>query len=313
MTTDNKVLNLYYPTEDDCRNSLSEWSDIKIKSIEQNFDTAYLSDIEEIKSRCKPDCMTDHRGRTIHTLPRDVGYILIRFYCQDNRYLDGLDYQRHDTFKLVQPTLWTLTTPKEFIELFLKPCLNKEKAAGFISLNELKKTKQTKFWNKNNNVFWYDSDGYFYYADKRGLPSKKSIAFHDKMSAHKDTAILARHTVKDNVYGKTKLSWFTSKKEMIEYFKEVKDSTPAYASNPFFEIKKAGYTRLHPNDRRVIYRLPYFDLDTELKLSGNNITQTAQTWCLRIADTKYESKWGFKDTIEEIIKKYTDHKNETKQ
>lgn len=304
-TTDNKMFNLYYPTEQDCRNSVSKWSDTEIKEIKQNLDITYLSNIEEIKSKCNPEYRLDYRGRKVYTLPRKGGDILIRFYHQDSQYLDGLVYQRHDVSNLIEPSLWTLSTPKEFIELFLKPYVHKDE--GFISLNELKKIKPTKFWNKNNQAFWYDSDGYFYHADKTSLPNKKSIALYNKISPHKDMAILARHTIKDDVYGNTTVSWFVSEAEMLECFKEIENSVPAWAAIPRFEVKKRGYTKPHPNDRKLIYRFPYFDLSTELKLTENNISRAARNWCLRITDTPYKTKWECVDLVEEIIKKYIIH------
>lgn len=53
---------------------------------------------------------------------------------------------------------------------------------------------------------------------------------------------------------------------MFKVFNEKKKDYPTWAATPKYEIMQRGYKKLPPDDRRVILRLPYINLNKEIKL-----------------------------------------------
>ena len=50
----------------------------------------------------------------------------------------------------------------------------------------------------------------------------------------------------------------------MEWWKnEAVKNTPSYCAVPKYEVAKCGYTKVKPDDRRVIFRLPYFPVDMD--------------------------------------------------
>ena len=49
----------------------------------------------------------------------------------------------------------------------------------------------------------------------------------------------------------------------MEQWKDIVKNTPSYCAVPKYEIINRGYTKVKPDDRRVIFRLPYFPVDMD--------------------------------------------------
>ena len=67
-------------------------------------------------------------------------------------------------------------------------------------------------------------------------------------------------------YSDTTTRWYDNESELLRVFNEKKKDYPATYATPRYEILKRGYKKLPPDDRKVILRLPYINLNKELNL-----------------------------------------------
>lgn len=230
-------------------------------SVELYEDNSYLELIDIIKSK-SIKCYADHKGREVYHIPHLDSYIKAKLLQHNGEYLDGVMYQRWDMLGLTYPVLWSLSSVKDFYDTFInEPDKSEQLPVEFVSMKHIKKIRATKICNKNNVVIWFDNDGYFYHADKIFLPNKKWKEEYDRFHDNAN-AVLARLSF----YSDETTRWYDSEEEMLKVFNEKKKDYPTAYATPKYEIRQRGYKKLPPDDRRVILRLPYINLNKELKL-----------------------------------------------
>lgn len=85
-----------------------------------------------------------------------------------------------------------------------------------------------------------------------------------------------------------KTEWFESKESFLQFYREEKEKVLSYATSPRYEIKKIGYRLIKPEDRKVILRLPYINLDMELAY-GTSVADIALSWS-KMCDKSWQGK-----------------------
>lgn len=170
---------------------------------------------------------------------------------------------------------------------------------GFVvTPKEIKKMKAKKFYNKGGETLWVDSLGYIYSAEKIVLPNKYNKAewerFHDNPNA-----VLVEYTLAtpSNIYGNSKIKWFDSIDAFLQFYQAEKAKVPSYVTSPRYEIKKIGYKKIKPEDRKVILRLPYINLDMELAYC-TSVVDIALSWS-KMCDKSWQG--GYFDCYDYLI------------
>lgn len=298
-------LRLYYRTLEEVQ---MKYPNCTIEEDTDNSHVEYINKILELSV----NQMIDYRGRLIHKIPHNAGYILVRigYDGEDDTYYDFLEYQRHDEASMLSPITWTWGNPKQFYEDFLMDC-NIEKTSIRLSDKDLKKIKPKviKFYNKNNNVYWIDDIGYIYIAEKHDLPNKKSKEEWDKFHDNPN-AVFMWYT--EPPYGNHQSKWFVDIESFNAFFDELKSGANM---SLHYEIKRRGYKALHPQDRNNIFRLPYFNIEKEYRLDeslnkANGYNSLARKWAKMCQGYSWFGEWYSQiDFLEDVIKQYFEWKN----
>ena len=230
-------------------------------SVEPYEDNSYLEIIDIIKSKAIKR-YTDVKGNEVYHIPHLDSYIRIKLLQQDGEYLDSVMYQRWDTLGLTYPVLWNISSVKDFYNTFMgEENYPEPLPVEFVSMKYIKKSKAVKIINKKNISVWADKDGYIYYSDKFSLPNKKNKEEYERFHDNAD-AVLGKMIF----YSDITTRWYDNESELLRVFNEKKKDYPAAYATPRYEILKRGYKKLPPDDRKVILRLPYINLNKELNL-----------------------------------------------
>lgn len=261
----------------------------------EDTDLSFYGFVEKIK-KSSTETVFDIKGRQIWKIPYNTGYIMYRQFMDevDGSLLDGCLYQRFDNVGTTFPVLKTLSTPKEFYELFIANKWQSDGELAMVSPKYLQKQKAKMIYNKNNYRFWQDKNGKFYVANKSGLISKRDkdeyMRFHD----NNDAVFVS--------FGKEvafkRLQWFSNIDEFLEMFYPLKEQD----NSMYYEILKRGYKKLPPEERKLIISLPEFDLEREIFLAKsttanehNLVKKILNTWVGKNLDGE------IKAMLEELI------------
>lgn len=245
----------------------------------EDTDNSFVTYIEKIKES-SVGIFFDYRGREIWKILHNNGYILYRQFIDEEsfEFLDGCIYQRWDNIGTVYPVLKSVSTPKAFYELFVKPQTS-EAVGGLIpvSINHLKSNHAKLIYNKEGMKFWIDENGLFYGAVKRWLPSRHQIEEY-KIFANNMKAVLVSYGT-EVAFRTTR--WFCDFNSFLEEFRPLKEKN----SSMYYVVQKYGYRKLHPNDRKVIVSFPNFALKKEIELAQTEtanknivVDRVARTW-----------------------------------
>ncbi len=282
--------------------------------IEPYADMSYMQYINEIKSQSE-FIRYDHRfnrNGEIYKYPHNGSYILVKMYTEKDEYYDFCEFQRWDCIGGIAPITWTMSEPAKFCNMFKNEDRNLPQ--GFVvTPRKIKKLKPTKFYNKNNQIYWVDSDGYFYLAYKYDMPNKHNKTEYERFKDNPN-AVLIRFT--SGIYSDNySIRWFDNIDSFKEYFQDLyRDRNPSFG-NLSYEIIKSGYNKKNPEDRKIILRLPYINIEAELAL-GTPTYVIALSWLKMcrgswVSNSKYEYDW-----LEDIIieyKKWLKEKNDVKK
>lgn len=237
-------------------------------------DNSYLDKIDKIKS-VSTLMGYDRQNHEVYKFPYNGSFILVILHKDKNGdYYDILDFQRWDCRGLINPITWSLCNAAEFFEMFAEEY--SDNTQGFIiSPKELKKLKPQKFYNKDGETMWIDSNGCIYIVEKWLMPNKKNKAEYEQFKNNPNAVwikfINGLHST-DYSY-----RWFDNIDAFKDFFQELhKDRSPAYAT-PTYEILKHGYKKANPDDRKVILKLPYMNIHKELRM-GTPIPNIANCW-----------------------------------
>lgn len=286
----------------DKQTAYNAWSkNFDVISVEQGTDTSYIDFINRIKD--KSELIGKNDKKQFYKYPNNDSFILVRLYTDGEDYYDYCEFQRWDCRGLQNPISWVLSNPKDFCELFDKDVVKLPQGL-VITPKEIKKMKAKKFYNKGSETLWVDSLGYIYSAKKIVLPNKYNKAewerFHDNPNAVKVEYVLATPS---NIYGNAKTEWFESKESFLQFYREEKEKVLSYATSPRYEIKKIGYKKIKPEDRKVILRLPYINLDMELAYC-TSVEDIALSWS-KMCDKSWQGRYfDCYDYLIDVVKHY---------
>ncbi|MBQ2177180.1 MAG: hypothetical protein II453_19705 [Alphaproteobacteria bacterium] len=292
---------------EDKQTMYDKWSkNFEVISVEQDTDTSYIDYINQIKNGS--ELIAQNSKKQIYKYPHNDSFILVKLYTDGEEYYDYCEYQRWDCRGLMNPISWALSNPKEFCEWFGRPTV--ELPQGFVvTPKEIRKMKAKRFYNKEGEILWVDDLGYIYSAEKVAMPNKINKAewekFHDNPNAVLVSYVLA---TPDNIYGKAEIKWFENKEAFLQFYQSEKAKVLPYAASPRYEIKRIGYKKPKPEDRKVILRLPYINLDGELAY-GTPAEDIALSWS-RMCDRKWQgSTFDCYSLLIDVVKHYKERIN----
>jgi hypothetical protein len=250
-------------------------------SITECNDYGYLSFIDKIKQSAA-DEIYSYKGKKVYKVPYNSAFVLVQIWYDiiggEPFYYDGLQFQDHDCGSV--PVTWEMGRPEEFYNRFLADAGHVRLPVEVISLKELKKLKPIKFWFKNNRAFYKDPNGYFYFISKWDLPTKEKRTEYEMFKNNENALFVTYGNALDR-YTK----WFASEGEFHDEFNRYKASVPPACGTPYYDIKRRGYKKKAPEDRKIAFRLPYLNLDKELEYDGS-AHSIAGKWCRLMADHK---------------------------
>lgn len=261
----------------------------------EDTDLSFYDYVEKIK-KSSTETFFDIKGRQICKIPYNTGYIMYRQFVDedDGSFLDGCLYQRFDNIGTTFPALKTLSTPKEFYELFIANNQQSDGKLTMVSPMYLQRQKAKMIYNKNNYRFWQDKSGRFYVANKSWLISKRDKDEYMKFRDNNDAVLVSFGT--EVAFRQSQ--WFNNIDEFFEMFSPLKEQN----SSMYYEILKRGYKKLPPEERKCIISLPEFDLKREIFLAKsttanehNLVKKLLNTWVDKNLDGEIEAM------LEELI------------
>ena len=98
-----------------------------------------------------------------------------------------------------------------------------------------------------------------------------------------------------------KTRWFESENKWNEYWKKITSEQPAWARTLNYTILSHGYNKLPVDDRKVVCRLSYMDIERGLK-QRESINTLSKCWA------KYND--CFIGNIENLLKKIIEKEKE---
>jgi len=275
-------------------------------SIKECTDYGYLEHVEKIKTSAT-ETLLNYKGKLVYKVPHNSAHVLVQLWYDmiDGKpfYYDSLQFQNHDVI-WVMPVIWEVSTPQEFCKRFLDDA-PVDLPIEVISMRELKSLKPIKFWFKNFRAYYRDANGYFYFAHKRDLPGKKAREEYIKFKGN-DNAVLACMLLRGQPEHKR---WYSSESEFLDEYRKFQANTPASHGSTSYEIKARGFKKISPEDRKILFRLPYFRLDTELKYEKCTF-HIAQKWCALMEDHNQfgdEPRFLNAEWVEDLIKRWISH------
>lgn len=287
---DGYILHLYYPTIKDAKQANPN------AVIEPYEDNSFVEYIDKIM------VLAEDTSTTWWKIPYGCGYIMYRQLKDEDGWLDGGMYVRHDKHSYTEPILKTLTNPKSFYEQFFEGLYEGEHGfARFTKrqFDKLKgKAKPIKFAAINGSTWYVDGYGNFFERDNYST-GKKAVdewkQFHDNPNA-------VAGVIWYGQYGKHSVGWYNNMDEFMDDFNAKAEATPTYATTPRYEIKKVGYKKKHPYDRANYIRMPFYPI-TKIPKAKRNVAEVVRSWNEVCKGTDYY-KQGLDSWFEEVIKKY---------
>ena len=292
------TLKLYYKDLD-----TAKMKNPKAISITECLDYDYLNYIEKIISS-SIETLYNYRGRLVYKIPHNSAFVLVQIWYDlvdgELFYYDGLQFQVHDKHMHSTPITWDVGNPKDFCLRFLDDDEHTNLPIEIISLNDLKKLKPLKFWFRNLKAYYKDDNGYFYLIHKYDLPNTKSREEYERFKDNKDALLVS--IGKAGMIEHTK--WFESEGHFQDEYEQYKQSIPASHGTPFYKVKKVGYRKKAPDDRLIVFRLPYLRLDNELKHEHRTYV-VAHKWCSMMDGyTQFGDAFENMDWVEDLIKRW---------
>ena len=276
----------YAPSEQDVKRIFPEATEITLLD-----DTAHLYYIEQIQDQAEREL---GKGRwIIDTVFGEMEYQ--QFYDPDepDKLLDGCKYKLTKPIGYTFPILWSLSSPKDFYDTYLKitpPTTTNWTRCNYLEWAKIKKNRhfhKTKV-KDDNGWFWVNDNGEVYEVDNQ------LKEFKDRWKKYKDNPDTVRAEIED-YFGKSKFIYFTNKAEYEEWAKHNEDEV-------VLSVKNA----LPPNPdlAKNVFRLPWYPIHQ----SPFTDHQTAVMWLDAMKqdrDLMVFARWNDPytiDTLEAIVK-----------
>ena len=297
---------LYGNTEQECRDKYSSCIDEGASVIP--YDNKHeLACVQKIRNNSKLLAETVRPNGYEKREIREIDYFgnVIRLQLskdlRDDKYYNLCYYQIHNG-RFISPITWTMTSAEQFCSKFhIGDDIVKQEQGFVVTPKEIKKIKPVKFYNKDGVTYWRDVYGYFYIANKIDLPNKRNKEewqrFHDNPDA-----VYVEYSY--GIYGYKHYNWFDSEDVFMEYWKNVcLPDTPSSSATPRYEIKKCGYKKIKPEERKVIFRLPYYPVEV---FDDEPPEMLANAWHIKI-DSKWYSDNGMHEILVDVIKTWREY------
>lgn len=263
-----KPFMLYGSTAEEVRQKYSS-------TIDNGSDIIPLPYPQELFDRLTelPIVHRDNKGREYREVNIGCNYCTYRISKDetDGRYYDLVQY-RINGGRLIAPALWSTCTAHEFVDMYLKPVPDK-KCGWLFSLKEVKKLCGKAICKVYGYTVWKDTDGYYYIGCNINW-NKNRKEEYKTISPYKDTAVLVGFT--EGMHGEYKQRWFENEDKWNEYWRKITIEQASCARTLNYEILNHGYYKLSVEDRKLICRLRYMNLERELKTEPSDIV--AQWW-----------------------------------
>ena len=276
----------YAPSEQEVRRVFPEATEITPFD-----DTIHLYYIEQIQDQAEREL---GKGRwIIDTVFGEMEYQ--QFYDPDepDKLLDGCKYKLTKPIGYTFPILWSLSSPKDFYDTYLKitpPTTTNWTRCNYLEWAKIKKNRhfhKTKV-KDDNGWFWVNDNGEVYEVDNQ------LKEFKDRWKKYKDNPDTVRAEIED-YFGKSKFIYFTNKAEYEEWAKHNEDEV-------VLSVKNA----LPPNPdlAKNVFTLPWYPIHQ----SPFTDHQTAVMWLDAMKqdrDLMVFARWNDPytiDTLEAIVK-----------
>lgn len=296
----------------------------KIRSIADNgCEIVECTDMEFMKYINKIKANSEFVGRVqkgvdyreIYKFHYNSSHVFIRLYLDDNDgvYYDFLEYQRQDDTYGMSHITWTMCKPKEFCELFFDEHIELEQGYK-VTPKEIKKMKAVKFYNKNNEIYWFDKDGYFYQANKWNMPNKRNKDKFAEFGGNKEAVLVKWSCPIPSDCRRTGCTWFKSRSDFLEWWNEEIKKWPVYCAEPQYAIIKVGYTSVSPDNSKVILRLPWYNVDLEIREKCGRSRIIAHNWAKLC-----HGRWtggdllGIENMLDNVVREYIAYIGKSKQ
>ena len=254
-------------------------------------DTTHLYYVEKIQDQAEQEL---GKGRwIIDTVFGKIEYQ--QFYDPDepDKLLDGCKYKLTKPIGYTFPILWSLSSPKDFYDTYLKitpPTTTNWTRCNYLEWAKIKKNRhfhKTKV-KDDNGWFWVNDNGEVYEVDNQ------LKEFKDRWKKYKDNPDTVRAEIED-YFGKSKFIYFTNKAEYEEWAKHNEDEV-------VLSVKNA----LPPNPdlAKNVFTLPWYPIHQ----SPFTDHQTAVMWLDAMKqdrDLMVFARWNDPytiDTLEAIVK-----------
>lgn len=245
-----------------------------------------------------PIIRRDAKGREYREINCGASYCVYRISKDesDGQYYDIVQFRRSGG-RLIEPCLWSMCTAQEFVDMYLNPVPDK-RCGWLFSLKEVKKLcGKVQFKVDKVNV-WKDSDGYYYIGWQSDWDKYRKEEYKI-MSEHRETAVLVCFT--EGIYGGYKHKWFISEDAWLDYWKKISEEQPPYARTLDYTIKKRGYRKSPVEDRKLICRLRYINLERELQTEPPDVV--SQMWARYNSGFIGDNDGLFTDIVKKICEK----------
>ena len=286
VTVPEGCIKYYAPSEQEVRRVFPEATEITPFD-----DTIHLYYIEQIQDQAEREL---GKGRwIINTVFGEMEYQ--QFYDPDepDKLLDGCKYKLTKPIGYTFPILWSLSSPKDFYDTYLKitsPTTTNWTRCNYLEWAKIKKDghfHKTKV-KDDNGWFWVNDNGEVYEVDNQ------LKEFKDRWKKYKDNPDTVRAEIED-YFGKSKFIYFTNKAEYEEWAKHNEDEV-------VLSVKNA----LPPNPdlAKNVFRLPWYPIHQ----SPFTDHQTAVMWLDKMKqdrDLMVFARWNDPytiDTLEAIVK-----------
>ena len=239
--------------------------------------------------------------------------LYIKFYKdgKDNEYFDYSEIQLKSDGLISNHIGWTLYYPQDIYNRYFYSVPKKE--VGYVvTPKEVKKNKYKKWYNKDGEYGWIDSDGYFYFADKLDMPNKKKKIVYDEFKDNDNAVLIKYKCATPTDYCPTELTrWFNSQEEFNIWWKQMVYKCPPFCESPYYSVVKKGFHKKHPDDRLVVLRMPY--LNIEIELSDRHYEQVGRMWDRMCSKYYWYQRCVGTSWAEQIVKAYQEYLNKQRE
>lgn len=222
----------------------------------------YLSDINKIINNSEGEVYI--RNKKHYLYKSDKGLIPVHILQEDDflfptvQYTDG--YYDIDTNKIrsfeghhTLPLGWTVCDVTQFLQDC--PCTTiTHFPMEFISKKSLTKEFKGKLINRKGTYVYKDKYNYYYIVDRCDFNNKEYKAFNGN-----EKAVYVEYGFND---WDKHIKWFSCIEEFEDlWHRKYEILLPSQKSSfAYYKIRKTGYNIIHPDERKLYLRLPYFNI-----------------------------------------------------